>query len=49
MRTMKKMHQNLFVQSYTKNMGLVDKSDMMVNSYIVSWKVWKWARKSSST
>jgi hypothetical protein len=38
METKKKMHQKLFIECYNKNMGLVDISDMMVNSYIVSWK-----------
>jgi hypothetical protein len=38
MGTMKEMHQNLSIESYAKNMGLMDKSDIMANSYIVSWK-----------
>jgi hypothetical protein len=35
MGTMEKMHQNISPESYAKNMGFVDESIMMANSYTV--------------
>jgi hypothetical protein len=35
----------LCIESYNRNIGFVDMSDMMANSYSISRKTWKWTEK----
>jgi hypothetical protein len=39
----------LCIESYNRNMGFVDMSGEMVNSYSISWNTWKWTRICSCT
>jgi hypothetical protein len=33
------------LQDYNRNMGYIDKSDRMTNSYSISRRTWKWTKK----
>jgi hypothetical protein len=32
------------IKDYNANTGFVDKSDRMVNSYGIAWRIWKWTK-----
>jgi hypothetical protein len=38
---------SLCIEIYNGNIGFVDTSDMMADSYSISCKTWKWTKKTA--